>query len=99
GKSASLAAKDGRTGAQHTRWTLPDNLSHLLREPWHSYTAREIVVVRSGLWEPVELAAIAARLCEQPIAWDGRTLVPGPLHLGIAADKDHPEYRKSEKDE
>ncbi|WFF08717.1 RNaseH domain-containing protein [Micromonospora sp. WMMD1076] len=99
GKSRSLAAKGGRTGAQYTRWTLPDHLRHELGVPWHSYTAREILVVRSGLWEPAELAALAARLCEQPIAWDGRTLVPAPLHLSIVADQDHPDYRNSEPDD
>ncbi|MGW0521873.1 RNaseH domain-containing protein [Crossiella sp. NPDC003009] len=96
GKSASLEAKHGRTGALFTRWTLPAELSKELRTPWHSYTAREIVIARSGLWDPVELAALAARLCEQPIAWDGRTITPGPVHLGIAVDKDHPEYRMTE---
>lgn len=94
GKSRSLDAKGGRTGAQHTRWTLPEQLSRELGAPWHSYTAREIVVVRPGGWEPVELAALAARLCEQSVAWDGRTLVPTPLHISVAADRDHPEYRR-----
>ncbi|MEV0675976.1 RNaseH domain-containing protein [Actinosynnema sp. NPDC050436] len=99
GKSVTLDAQWGRIGAQYTRWTLPDDLRHQLRSPWHSYTGREIVVVRPGLWESVELAALTARLCEQPIAWDGRTLVPVPLHLCTAADQDHPEFRQSEPDE
>lgn len=95
GKSVTLNAKGGMTGARYTRWTLPGHLRNELRKPWHSYTGREIVVVHPGLWEPTELAALAARLCEQPISWDGRTLVPSPLHLGVTADKDHPDYRVS----
>jgi hypothetical protein len=98
GRSASLKAKGGNVGAKYTRWTLPEIERSELGKPWHSYTAKEIVIVRTGSWTPVGLAALTARLCEQPIAWDGRTLVPGPLHLSTRADLDHPDYRVSGED-
>ncbi|KAA9161580.1 DUF3893 domain-containing protein [Amycolatopsis acidicola] len=98
GASVTLLAKGGNAGAKYTRWTLPGKDRAELGIPWHSYTGREIVVVRTGRWRSVELAAMAARLCEQPIAWDGRTLTPSPLHLGISMDKDHPDYRLKGED-
>ncbi|MET9318257.1 RNaseH domain-containing protein [Kribbella sp. NPDC003505] len=101
GVSKRYAAKAGRTGALYTRWTLPkdDYQAMKLREPWHAYTAIEIAVARPGSWDPVALAAFAARLCEQSVSWDGRTRSPVPLHLAKAADHDHPYYRTSEETE
>ncbi|MFD9702120.1 RNaseH domain-containing protein [Lentzea sp. NPDC059081] len=99
GRSTSLAAKGGDAGAKYTRWTLPEDAKAELRKPWHSYTAKEIIVVRAGSWTPTALAALTVRLCDQAIAWDGRTLLPGPLHLAGRADRDHPDYRVSGEDE
>jgi hypothetical protein len=98
GRSTLLSSKGGDAGAKYTRWTLPDDAKSELRKPWHSYTAKEIVVVLGGSWTPTSLAALTARLCDQSIAWDGRTLLPGPLHLASRADRDHPDHRVSGED-
>lgn len=95
GRSVSLKAKRGDRGARHTRWTLPADLGSELTVPWHAYTGKEILVVRAGSWPSAQLAALTARLCEQAVSWDGRTTVPVPLHLAMAADRDHPDYRVS----
>lgn len=93
GISKTYRAMGGATGARYTRWTLPAHLARQLRKPWHSYTATEIAVPCAGAWEPVALAALTARLCEQPVSWDGRVVYATPLHLAVTADKDHPDYR------
>jgi hypothetical protein len=80
-------------GAQYTRWTLPDGLAGMVRKPWHSYTATEITVPCAGTWEPAALAALTARLSEQPVSWDGRVVYATSLHLAVTTDKDHPDYR------
>jgi hypothetical protein len=98
GRSTLLAAKGGDTGAKYTRWTLPAEAKSELRKPWHSYTAKEIVVVHEGSWTATGLAALTARLCDQPMGWDGRTLLPGPLHLATRVDRDHPDHRVSGED-
>jgi RNaseH domain of pPIWI_RE len=95
GISKTYAAMGGATGARYTRWTLPDHLASQVRKPWHSYTATEIAIACAGPWEPVALAALTARLCEQPISWDGRVVYATPLHLAVTADKDHPDYREA----
>jgi RNaseH domain of pPIWI_RE len=95
GVSKTYGAKGGATGARYTRWTIPERLSSQLRKPWHSYTATEIVIVSAGTWEPADLAALTARLCDQPISWDGRVVYATPLHLAVTVDKDHPDYRES----
>jgi hypothetical protein len=95
GISKTYGAMGGATGARYTRWTLPDHLASQLRKPWHSYTATEITVPAAGSWEPAALAALTARLCEQPVSWDGRVVYATPLHLAVAADKDHPDYREA----
>lgn len=99
GRSMLLSSKGGDAGAKYTRWTLPDEAKGELRKPWHSFTAKEIVVVREGSWTSTSLAALTARLCDQAIAWDGRTLLPGPLHLAGRADRDHPDHRVAGEDE
>jgi hypothetical protein len=95
GISKTYAAMGGATGAKYTRWTLPGYLTSQLRKPWHSYTATEIAIACAGTWEPVALSALTARLCEQPISWDGRVVYATPLHLAVTADKDHPDYREA----
>lgn len=96
--SATYKSKGGDLGARHTRWTIPTDIAHLMKDDWHSHRATEIVVVRTGVHpqerqEPFALAVLTARLCEQAIAWDHRTRHPGPLHLAVNADLDHPDYR------
>ncbi|POM25899.1 hypothetical protein BTM25_02830 [Actinomadura rubteroloni] len=98
GRSATLKAKGGNSGARFTRWTLPAD-SRELGRPWHSYTAKEIVVVRAGSWTAEALAALTARLCEQPVSWDDRTMLPVPLHLAAAIGRDHPDWRVRHADE
>jgi hypothetical protein len=93
GISRTYGAKGGDIGARYTRWTLPGTLSGKLRNPWHSYTATEIAVPCTGTWDPTALAALTARLSEQPVSWDGRVVYATPLHLAVTADKDHPDYR------
>ncbi|MFD4337931.1 RNaseH domain-containing protein [Streptomyces anulatus] len=95
GRSASIKAKGGDRGAFYTRWTLPDGLTAQLTAPWHSYTGKEIVVVRPGSWAPEQLAGLTASLCEQAISWDDRTQMPVPLHLATVIDYDHPDHRVS----
>ncbi|MFI0418823.1 RNaseH domain-containing protein [Spongiactinospora sp. 9N601] len=101
GTSVQTRAKGGDRGARHTRWSLQANKAgrQELGKPWHSYTAKEIVVIEPGSWRPEALATLTARLCEQAISWDDRTTLPVPLHLGTSMDLDHPDYRAYGKDE
>jgi hypothetical protein len=64
-----------------------------LRTPWHSMTCTELLVVDSADWTNDQLAALGARLCGHPLAWDGRTSRPAPLHLARQIIEDHPERR------
>jgi hypothetical protein len=99
GKSSkSYRAKGGRTGAEYTPWTLPDDLRFLLQEDWHSYTGTEIAVARPGSWDERQLVTLTARLCDHTVVWDDRTLTPLPLHLASRADLTHPDYRAAEED-
>lgn len=84
------ASAAGRAGTDYTRWTLPPNRDRLMSGNWHALTAIEIAVAQSGSWEPSELAALTARLCNQAASWDDRTRLPTPLHLAKSADDDHP---------
>lgn len=97
GASLQTRAKGGNRGAQQTRWTLDVKKGgrRQLGDPWHAYTAKEIVIVESASWTPETLVTLTARLCEQAISWDDRTVLPVPLHLAVSADKDHPDYRAS----
>ena len=92
GRSVQSAAKFGDVASKYTRWCdIPDRKQW--RTPWSAFTAAEIVVVRTGSWRPVTLAALSARLSDQPLSWDGRTLAPVPLRLAATLDRDHPDYR------
>ena len=91
--SRLLDSQAGQSTLKFTRWMLSDGQGKEMRTPWHSYTATEILVVRSGGWAPRELAGLTARLCEHPVSWDYRTSFPVPLHLAVGADRDHPRYR------
>jgi hypothetical protein len=64
-----------------------------LRDDWHAMTAREFLVVDPADSDPTALVVLAARLCQQPLGWDGRTALPAPLHLAGQLDRDHPDYR------
>lgn len=90
------AGVDGRIGERRTRHTLPEERKHLQQKPWHSYTATEFMVPRSGVFDEEIVACTAARLCAQPISWDAHTTWPVPLHMARAADLDHPDYRSNE---
>jgi hypothetical protein len=80
-----------RAGNDHSRWQAqPEEMSRT----WHAHTATEIFVLE-GTEDPLRFAVAAARLCDHPIAWDGRTRFPAPLHLAAQMDRDHPEYRQS----
>jgi len=97
--SVTYQSKGGDLGARHTRWTLPTEIAHLTKNDWHSHRATEIAIVHSGgspdgaPRDPFDLAVLTARLCEQAVGWDHRTRHPGPLHLAVNADLDHPDYR------
>lgn len=81
-------------GSTYTRFTIPeDRRAKLLRKDWHSFTATQITVPQTGGHEPKDLAALAAALCHQSLAWDARTRHPVPLHVAGAVDRNHPEYR------
>jgi RNaseH domain of pPIWI_RE/pPIWI_RE module N-terminal domain/MID domain of pPIWI_RE len=93
GASRVYRSMGGDAGARYTRWTLPADLAHLRGDDWHGFTGTEIAIVQAGTRDPLALAALTARLCDQAVAWDDRTRLPTPLHLGVAADQDHPDYR------
>ncbi len=81
-------------GSTCTRFTIPEELQKaLLRKDWHSFTATQITVPRPDGHRPQDLAALAAALCHQSLAWDARTRHPVPLHVAGAVDRNHPEYR------
>ena len=50
-------------------------------------------VIEPADFDPIALVVLAARLCQQPLGWDGRTAFPAPLHLAGQLDRDHPDYR------
>lgn len=81
---------EGRAGTDYTRWTLPENRDRWMQGNWHGLTAIEIAVARPGTWQPRDLAALTARLCNQAATWDDRTRLPSPLHLAKSSDEDHP---------
>ncbi|MFE6904245.1 RNaseH domain-containing protein [Streptomyces sp. NPDC057717] len=83
----------GSIGGVHTRFTLPEDDWALQRKDWHSFTATQITVPHAGGRDPRQLAAVAAQLCHQSLAWDARTRHPVPLHIAGAMDRAHPEYR------
>ncbi|WP_030611682.1 RNaseH domain-containing protein [Streptomyces sclerotialus] len=83
-------------GSTCTRFTIPSHLKEtLLRKDWHSFTATQITVPQPGQHKAKDLAALAAALCHQSLAWDARTRHPVPLHVAGAVDRNHPEYRGS----
>ncbi|WP_406841903.1 RNaseH domain-containing protein (plasmid) [Streptomyces sp. AHU1] len=83
----------GSIGGVHTRFTLPKDDWALQRKDWHSFTATQITVPHAAEHDPQKIAALAAQLCHQSLAWDARTRHPVPLHVAGAMDRAHPEYR------
>jgi hypothetical protein len=54
-------------------------------------TCTEFTVLDAARWSSDQLAALAARLCGHPLAWDGRTSFPIPVHLARQVIDDHPD--------
>jgi hypothetical protein len=79
-----------RHGHRRTRFD-PGLTAAGLRTPWHSMTCTELLVVDRATWTEDQLAALGARLCGHPLAWDGRTSRPAPLHLARQTIEDHPD--------
>ena len=87
-----------RTGTHLSREDFGErNHSHMGKD-MHATSRIEIAVPFPGNSPPAELAVLVARLCDQAIDWDYRTIRPATLHLGAAADKDHPQYADREPD-
>lgn len=81
-----------RAGSDYTRWTLPDSEASRMGKDWHGLTATEITIAAPGQWDPRQLAALTARLCQQAASWDDRTQNPAPIHLAERPDLDHPQH-------
>ncbi|MFE5082919.1 RNaseH domain-containing protein [Streptomyces mirabilis] len=47
----------------------------------------------------LRLVGLAARLSQQSASWNGRTLLPLPLHLARNADEKHPQYVAASEDD
>ncbi|MEU8001072.1 RNaseH domain-containing protein [Catellatospora sp. NPDC049111] len=78
-----------RAGHRLTRFELED--AKTLRTNWHAMTMTEFLIMQCGAFTPQQLAALSARLCGNPLAWDGRTSRPAPLHLAEQVLADHPD--------
>ncbi len=81
---------DVRDSHRKTRFGVPDN-PKALRTPWHAMTCTEFTIIDPGTWAGDHLAALSARLCGHPLAWDGRTCRPIPLHGARQIIEDHPD--------
>jgi hypothetical protein len=81
-----------RTGTDYTRRTLPETSQSKLGTDFHAITRTEYTVARAGSWQEERLVGLAARLSQQSASWNGRTLLPLPLHLARNADEKHPQY-------
>jgi hypothetical protein len=81
-----------RIGTQMSREDFGEIAASRMSKDMHATSRVEIVVPMAGGSEPGHLAVLAARLCDQAVAWDNRTARPSPLHLGYTADRDHPDY-------
>jgi RNaseH domain of pPIWI_RE/pPIWI_RE module N-terminal domain/MID domain of pPIWI_RE len=81
---------DVRDSHRKTRFGVAGN-PKALRTPWHAMTCTEFTIIDPGTWTGDELAALSARLCGHPLAWDGRTSRPIPLHGARQIIEDHPD--------
>lgn len=88
-----------RTGTDYTRRTLPENATARLGADFHAITRAEYTVAHAGTWDEQKLVGLAARLSQQSAGWNGRTLLPLPLHLARNADEKHPQYVNPEEDD
>jgi hypothetical protein len=79
-----------REGHRKTRFDIADNPS-VLSAAWHGMTCTEFTVIDKGSWTDDQLGALGARMCGHPLAWDGRTSRPIPLHLARQMVEDHPD--------
>jgi hypothetical protein len=79
-----------RDSHRKTRFDIAEQ-PKVLRTPWHAMTCTEFTILDTGDWTADQLAALAARLCGHPLAWDGRTARPIPLHLARQILDDHPD--------
>ncbi len=86
-QSYDFAVRDGH---RKTRFDIADQ-PRVLRTAWHAMTCTEFTILDTGDWTADQLAALAARLCGHPLAWDGRTARPIPLHLARQIIDDHPD--------
>lgn len=77
-----------RAGHRMTRFDLAD--AREMRTPWHAMTCTEFLLLSHGAFQREHLAALSARLCGHPLAWDGRTSRPSPVHLARQIIEDHP---------
>ncbi|MGW4935143.1 RNaseH domain-containing protein [Streptomyces sp. NPDC004166] len=81
-----------RTGTDYTRRTLPGASQSKLGSDFHAITRTEYTVARAGTWQEERFVGLAARLSQQSARWNGRTLLPQPLHLARNADEKHSQY-------
>ena len=82
-----------RLGENLARW---DATAEAGQQSWYSHTTTEIVVLGCAAEDdPTNYAVATARLCDHAVSWDGRTSYPAPIHLAMAMDRDHPEYRRT----
>jgi len=91
-RSRSDQAKDFgvRPGHRMTRFEVTSD-ENAMRTPWHAMTCTEFVLLDRGRFSREQLAALSARLCGHPLAWDGRTSLPAPIHLAAQVLNDHPD--------
>ncbi len=85
-QSYDFAVRDSH---RKTRFEL-DGTAKAMRTPWHALTCSEFAIIDSGRFTVDQLAALAARFCGHPLAWDGRTTRPMPQHLARQITEDHP---------
>jgi len=79
-----------REGHRRTRFEVADK-PPVLSSPWHGMTCTEFTIIDKATWTGDQLAALGARMCGHPLAWDGRTSRPIPLHLARQMVEDHPD--------
>ncbi|GIF23403.1 hypothetical protein BJ973_000239 [Actinoplanes tereljensis] len=79
-----------RLGHRKTRFEISED-NKTMRTPWHAMTCTEFVIVDRGAFTAVQLGAMSARLCGHPLAWDGRTSRPAPVHLAYQTIQGHPQ--------
>lgn len=81
-----------RIGTDYAREDFATIAPSRMGKDMHATSRAEITIPSPGSWNRGDLAILIARLSEQAIAWDSRTSRAAPLHLGNAADRDHPDY-------